>query len=208
MVKITCTSCGKQLQIDETKLPMKEVKFPCPQCKTNQFYDRSRAGDAAPAEPAEPAEPLPGAAPPAGDDDDDLYGKPKAILLGREIPAIRDAVKSLGLIPLAFTSAEEARDAYYRDHPKLVVIAPQQMTPPPLVDMAPLTSVSPTDRRRGFFVLVADNLKTLDGNAAFLYGVNLVVATKDVASFKRVYRDALDFHEKLYEHFSTVLTAK
>lgn len=200
MVKITCSSCAKQLQIDETKLPMKEVKFPCPHCKANQFYDRSKAAADVAAAPAA------GAAA-AIDDDDDYYGKPKAIMLGRDIPAVRDAVKSLGLVPLSFTSAEEARDAYYRDHPKLVVLVPQQMTPPPLAEVAPLTSVSPTDRRRGFYVLVADNLKTLDGNAAFLYGVNLVVATKDVGSFKKVCRDALDYHEKLYEHFNTV-TAK
>lgn len=201
MVKITCSSCGKQLQIDETKLPMKEVKFPCPHCKAHQFFDRTKSADEAAAVPV----PVP-AVPVDDDDDDDYYGKPKAILLGREIPAIRDAVKALGLVPLAFTSPEEARDAYYRDHPKLVVLTPQTMTPPPLAEMAPLTSVSPTDRRRGFFVLVADNLRTLDGNAAFLYGVNLVVATKDVGSFRKVYRDALDFHDKLYEHFNTVLS--
>ncbi|MBI2212868.1 MAG: hypothetical protein HYU52_04415 [Acidobacteria bacterium] len=201
MVKITCSSCAKQLQIDETKLPMKEVKFPCPHCKAPQVFDRTKPADAA------AVEPLPVSAP-VVDDDDDGYGKPKALMLGREIPAIRDAVKNMGLVPLAFASAEEARDAYYRDHPKLVVITPQQMTPPPLVDVAPLTSVSPTDRRRGFFILVADNLKTLDGNAAFLYGVNLVLATKDIGSFKKIVRDTLDFHEKLYEHFNTVREVK
>jgi len=208
MVKITCSSCGKQLSLDETKLPMKEVKFPCPHCKANQFFDRSKGGDAVPAEAAVAAAAAAVAPVVADDDDDDYYGKPKAILLGREVPAIRDAVKSLGLVPLAFTSADEAKEAYYRDHPKLVVLTPQTMSPPPLAEVAPLLSVSPTDRRRGFFVLVADNLKTLDGNAAFLYGVNLVLATKDVGSFKKVYRDAHDFHERLYEHFNTVLTTK
>jgi len=206
MVKITCSSCGKQLSLDETKLPMKEVKFPCPHCKANQFFDRSKGGDAASVEAPLAAAPVAPVA--ADDDDDDYYGKPKAILLGREVPAIRDAVKSLGLVPLSFTSADEARDAYYRDHPKLVVLTPQTMTPPPLAEVGSLLSVSPTDRRRGFFVLVADNLKTADGNAAFLYGVNLVLATKDVGSFKKIYRDAYDFHEKLYEHFNTVLTTK
>jgi predicted RNA-binding Zn-ribbon protein involved in translation (DUF1610 family) len=198
MVKITCTSCAKQLQIDETKLPMKEVKFPCPHCKSPQVFDRSKGAEA---DAASDAAPVPA---PVLDDDEDDYGKPKALLLGREIPAIRDAVRGMGLVPLAFASAEDARDAYYRDHPKIVVMAPQQMTPPPLVEVGPLTSVSPTDRRRGFFILVADNLKTLDGNAAFLYGVNLVLATKDVGSFKKIVRDTLDYHDKLYEHFNTV----
>ena len=73
---------------------------------------------------------------------------------------------------------------------------------------AEFASVSPTDRRRGFYVLVADNMKTGDGNAAFLYGVNLVIATKDVTSFKRIYREAHDYHDKLYEHFNTVREAK
>ena len=45
MVKITCNKCGKQLSIDETKLPMKEVKFPCPQCKADQFFDRTKMDD-------------------------------------------------------------------------------------------------------------------------------------------------------------------
>lgn len=202
MVKIACNSCGKQLQIDETKLPMKEVKFPCPHCKTNQFYDRSKvAGEAAAAD--EPA-----VAPALVDDDDDDYGKPKALLVGRDLPVLKDAARSLGLVPIYFASAEEARDAYYRDHPKIVILCPHQMTPPPLVEIGPLTSVSPTDRRRGFYVLIADNLKTADGNAAFLYGVNLVIATKDAGSFKKVYRDAHDFHEKLYEHFNTVRETK
>jgi hypothetical protein len=47
-------------------------------------------------------------------------------------------------------------------------------------------------------VLVADNLRTLDGNAAFLYGVNLVVATKDLPQFPQIYRDAHAYHERLY----------
>ena len=34
MIKIVCTSCQKPLSLDETKLPMKEVSFPCPVCKT------------------------------------------------------------------------------------------------------------------------------------------------------------------------------
>ena len=34
MIKITCTSCQKPLSLDESKLPMKEVSFPCPVCKT------------------------------------------------------------------------------------------------------------------------------------------------------------------------------
>jgi hypothetical protein len=57
-------------------------------------------------------------------------------------------------------------------------------------------------------VLVADNLRTLDGNAAFLYGVNLVVATKDLAQFPQIFRDAYAAHERLYASMNAVLREK
>src|SRR5436189_132474 len=51
MIKIVCTSCQKPLSLDETKLPMKEVSFPCPVCKTKLTVDR-RNLNAAPASAA------------------------------------------------------------------------------------------------------------------------------------------------------------
>src|SRR2546427_142553 len=101
MIKIVCTSCQKPLSLDETKLPMKEVTFPCPACKA-----------------------------------------------------------------------------------KLSV-----------------------DRRKSFFILVSENLRTLDGNAAFLYGVNLIVAQKDLGAFQQIYRDALGYHERLYSAMNSVAKA-
>ena len=70
-----------------------------------------------------------------------------------------------------------------------------------LAEMQPVTNLSAPDRRRGFFILVADGLKTMDGTAAFLYDVNLVVASKDLPSLRRIYRDAEEQHERLYSAF-------
>jgi hypothetical protein len=186
MVKITCNNCGKQLSIDESKLPMKEVKFPCPQCKADQYFDRSKM------------DPVEAAAPPVAEE----FGMPQALLVGKEIPGIRDQVKAIGMGLMVTPTAEAGRDFYYREYPRLVILVPDPITPPPLQDMAPMLSVSPVDRRKGFFVLVADNLRTLDGNAAFLYNVSLVVATKDVPQFQKIHADAYRFHEKLYLHLS------
>ena len=83
-----------------------------------------------------------------------------------------------------------------------MILSPTKMTPPPLEEMGPILAVSPIDRRKGFFVLVAENLRTLDGNAAFLYNVSLVVATKDVPQFAKIYGEGHKFHEKLFESFS------
>ena len=60
MIKIVCTSCQKPLSLDETKLPMKEVSFPCPVCKVKLTVDRRNLemanAAAAPAAEVHPAE--------------------------------------------------------------------------------------------------------------------------------------------------------
>ena len=53
MIKIVCTSCQKPLSLDETKLPMKEVSFPCPVCKTKLSVDRRTLENPAAATPAD-----------------------------------------------------------------------------------------------------------------------------------------------------------
>ena len=209
MIKITCESCHKPLSIDETKLPMQRVSFPCPSCKAKLSIDRRdyEAG----------AAPAPAAAAPSSfdashsdpvndasaDDDMDHLGD-KALIVGADHPAIRQAAKAIGLQPMHFASVESARDYYVREFPTLVFLNPAQIAPPPLNDFAAILSLTPSDRRRGFFVLVAENLRTFDGNAAFLYGVNLILATKDLASFPQIYRDANHYHQRLYANFAAI----
>ena len=175
MIKIVCTNCSKPLSLDETKLPPnKEVVFPCPVCKTKLTVDRRNLE----------AEAAAAAAPPAHDshheghtDDDDGFGA-KALVVGNDLPALRQAAKLIGFLPV-------------------YMAAPQQ-------DFAPIISLMPVDRRKSFFILVADNLRTLDGNAAFLYGVNLIVAVKDLPQFPQIYKDAHTYHERLYAAVSSV----
>lgn len=202
MIKIVCTSCQKPLSLDETKLPMKEVAFPCPVCKTKLTVDRrTLGGEGAP--PAAPAA-TPSTPPPEPDDDDDGFGS-RAIIVGADNPALRQAAKLIGFLPQYFPTAEQAREFYMQEYPQVVMIHPQQMTPPPLEAMQPIISLTAADRRKSFFILFADNLRTLDGNAAFLYGVNLIVAPKDLPQFPQIYRDAFGYHERLYASMNAVL---
>ena len=203
MIKIVCTSCQKPLSLDETKLPMKEVTFPCPVCKTKLTVDRRNlpGGDAPPQSEQAVAE-----MPDASHPDDEGFGA-KAALVGADSPAIRQALKLIGFMPLYFASAPAARDFFNQEAPQVIFIYPVQMTPPPLQDFSPIVSLMPADRRKTFMVLVADNLRTLDGNAAFLYGVNLVVATKDLPQFPQIYRDAHGYHERLYAQMNAATTA-
>jgi len=205
MIKITCTSCNKPLSIDETKLPMKEVSFPCPLCKTKLTLDRRNlaAADAPAAEAASPAgSDQPAPLPPEEEEDNSLDRR--ALLVGADSDAIRAAVRAIGYAPIYRATAAEAREYYVQEFPELVVLSPTKPSPPPLEEMIPITSVMPIDRRKGFFMLVGDNLRTLDGNAAFLYQVNVVVATKDLGAMSRVFHDAWTYHRRLYQPMRAV----
>lgn len=207
MIKITCTSCQKPLSLDETKLPMKEVSFPCPVCKTKLLVDRRTLGNGASAQPASPA-----AAPVSQqepeddvvDDHENEFGS-KAFIVGNDHPALRQAAKLVGYLPVHYASAEQARDRYMQELPQVIILNPPQMTPPPLEGMQPIISLTPSDRRKSFFILVSENLRSLDGNAAFLYGVNLVVAQKDLGAFPQIFKEAHLFHERLYASMNAAL---
>lgn len=200
MIKIVCTSCQKPLSLDETKLPMKEVTFPCPACKTKLAVDRRKLEGGA--VDAAPQLDVAGAAV----DDDDGYGA-KVLLVGNDHPGLRQAAKVIGYGVTALPTPQQARDYYMQEFPPVVMLNPAQLTPPPLESMQPIISLTPVDRRKSFFILFSDNLRTLDGNAAFLYGVNLVVAPKDLGSFAQIYRDAYAYHERLYAPLTSVLKA-
>jgi hypothetical protein len=206
MIRITCTNCQKPLSIDETKLPMKEVSFPCPVCKAKLTIDRSRleAEGAAPSVAAPAAEPQPGAHPADDDDHANDYGS-KALIIGNDHPAIRQAAKLVGFLPVHHPDAARGREFFNHELPQLVFLVPPQITAPPLESMAAITSVIPSERRKTYYVLIADNLRTLDGNAAFLYGVDLVVATKDLGQFPQIFREAKTAHDRLYASMHAVL---
>lgn len=202
MIKIACTSCQKPLSLDETKLPMKEVSFPCPVCKEKIIVDRRKLTGATPA-PAAAVAPDAGAAD-VSDNHDDEFGA-KAFIVGSDNPAIRQAAKLIGFLPIHFPTAEQARERFLQEPPQVVFLTPPQVTAPPLEAMQPIIGVLPADRRKSFFILVADNLRTLDGNAAFLYGVNLVIASKDLGTFTQIYKDAHSYHDRLYANMTSIL---
>jgi hypothetical protein len=187
MVRLTCPSCSKALSIDEAKLPMRQVNFPCPSCGAAVRFDR-RSVDAQASAP-DPSGLL------SGEEDGE-----RAVVIGPEAAPLREALQKSGFHPQFAPDLAAARELLAREHPRLVVLAPGRLPPPPLQEMAPLLSMPPADRRRAFFVLTGEGVRTFDGNAAFLYGVDLVVAARDVANFPAIYREADEQHRKLYQH--------
>src|SRR5689334_9969969 len=121
MIKIICTSCQKPLSLDESKLPMKEVSFPCPVCKAKLIVDRRKlTGEQPVPAPTSAAAEAP-AAGEAAEDNDDEFGA-KAYIVGNDSPAIRQAAKLIGFMPVLFATAEQARDRFLQDPPQVVFI--------------------------------------------------------------------------------------
>jgi len=202
MIKIVCAACNKPLSLDETKLPPKEVSFPCPVCKAKLTVDRRNLEGAGAVQQPAPHEALP--AHEEQHHEEEGFGT-KALIVGNDHPALRQAAKLIGCIPITMQTAQQAREYFVQEFPPVVMLNPPQVTPPPLESMQPIVSLAPADRRKAFFILFSDGLRTLDGNAAFLYGVNLVVAPKDLGAFQQIYREAYAYHERLYASMTSVL---
>lgn len=184
-IRITCTNCQKSIPLDAAKLPPRVVTFPCPACQTKLTVDGRNPEAPAAAEEPETA------------DHQNEFGE-KALIVGADDAVLRHAAKLIGFLPVHHAEAVKAREFFLQEFPRVVLIHPAQTSAPPLEAMGPIISLMPSDRRKSFFILVADGLRTLDGNAAFLYGVNLVIAPKDLAQFPQIYRDARDAHERFY----------
>jgi hypothetical protein len=186
MVTITCGACRKPISLDPAKIPPRPVSFPCPACKAPVPVDGRTLAAAAP----EP--------PPAPEPDEFA---PKALIVGQDDPALRHAAQVLGFQAVHFPTVEACRDFFLQEHPPVVFLNPGQLTRPPLAEIQPLTSVGPVDRRKGFFILLGDGLKTMDGTVAFLYDVDLVITYRDLPSLHRIYREAKEHHQHLYQSF-------
>jgi zinc-ribbon domain len=189
-MKITCTSCQKVLSLDETKLPMKPVLVPCPVCATKLPVDRRNL------EMAGAAAAVTDTSAPQHEEDEGFGAK--ALIVGNDHSALRQAAKLIGFMPVVIAAPQQARDYFMQEYPPVVMLNPAQVTAPPLAEFSPIIALTPGDRRKAFFILFSDNLRTLDGNAAFLYGVNLVVSPKDLGAFQQIYREAFGYHERLY----------
>jgi hypothetical protein len=138
------------------------------------------------AAPAEPVASDSDEGPEEHDNHEDDFGS-KAFIVGNDHPALRQAAKLTGFLPVHYPTAEQARERYMQEPPQLVIINPPQLTPPPLESMQPIISLTPGDRRKSFFILVAP---------------------KDLGNFPQIYKEAHTFHERLYASMTATLKAQ
>ncbi len=212
-MRVTCQHCGKGLNIPDDKAPPGSFQLTCPACKKRFVVVADRVAGAADRDP-EPA-PVPDAPVPA-----DVGGMPKLRRMDRELlssivpeafivdlgqsplPSLATDLERLGMEDVRhFTSLEEALEVLSDTGAGILVIRMDKASAPPCEPLAPLEGLSYAERRRTFVVLVADNVKSLDGQVAFFLQVNCLINVRDASRFGALVRRALLHDLRLYRYW-------
>ncbi len=222
-LRVTCQSCQRVTVVDSDKVPDQPVSYRCPGCQARVVLDKRKllAGnvDTAPA----PTGAAPATAPPPPTQDERITGSllvaPDSLLEmalppGETIPPgflvagdrktgllLRHALEPYECVLEPFADADAARERALQDPPPLLVYVAEAVTKPPYAPLEPLVSLPPRERRQIFAVLVASNVKTLDGNLAFLYQVNLLLNRQHVSQAAGILYAALRYHQRLYRPY-------
>lgn len=215
-VVISCQHCSRKISIPAAKLPKQVSSLSCPGCKGKIVVD--------PAEvrlqnsPPEPATETPatnvdsrsGGAGSIGSEPPPEATLPSGVIIGSNpsvIQKIRKVVKPYGCELDVLPDAESVRESVQGNVPPLIFCVADKIGSPPAEMIAPITTMAPAERRRTVVVLIAENLATLNAGIAFLYLVNVTVATKDIERIPAIAHSALGFHNRLYQSFFSALDA-
>ena len=210
-VKVTCPHCERSMGLDAEKIPDRPVSYKCPGCQGRIVVDKQKLLSGGGGPPPDPPESRDAVSPsPEPLDLPPGTTLPHGLLVAREA-ALADEIRQC-LEPYEsrlelLESAEIARGRVLVEPPPLVVYGTGSVEKPPLDELAPLAGLPPRERREVFLVLVANNVKTLDGNLAFLFGVDLLVNRKDLDRLPSALWDALRYHHRLYRSFRGALEA-
>jgi len=220
---ITCTHCSRQLTLADDKIPAGPFALTCPLCK-NRFSVDPTSGPAepspgpqppAPEPPPEPSAPQP---PPASAEEfdplpalhptdqrllDSLY--PAAVianLTAGPTHPLEAALRFLGMREIQhFQNLADAVEMIAESEIAILLIRVERAPAPPCPPLEALYRTPLDVRRRTFVVLVADNVRTLDGQVAFFLQVNCLISSQDLAGLPRHLRRAMLFHLRLYRHW-------
>lgn len=127
---------------------------------------------------------------------DGLYPVAAVVALGAAAPQpFETALRHLGMKEVYHFSdlASAAEDLLENDFSILVILL-DRATAPPCEPLKPLYELPLSKRRDTFVILVADNVRSLDGQTAFYLQLNCLVATQEIARFPLHVQRALLFH--------------
>ncbi len=213
-MRVTCQHCGKALSISDDKAPPRPFQLTCPGCQQRFVVaadrvaaDRVETESDPPAAPEAPAPAESAELPKLRRADRELLASmvPEAFIvdLGQSpLSSLAGDLERLGMESVRhFTSLEEALEVLADTGAGILVIRMDRASAPPCEPLEPLESLGYAERRRIFVVLVADNVKSLDGQVAFFLQVNCLVNSRDAPRFGNLVRRALLHDLRLYRHW-------
>jgi len=227
---VPCPHCSQPSKIDTDRLPDQPVSYACPHCKQKVNVDKRQLLQQVPAatqpasqpaaQPQTQAATQPAAARetpveaiplPSTKLAEDRFNRlaadarfPSGIIVGDDADAVEEIRSNLATVGCQLTTVESAEIARYmmvNDGCDLCIVVASGQTASPHVLMAPLLGLPEDVRRQTYLVLVADNVKTLDGTAAFMYQVNAVLCRQDTEQIAAALHGGIDYHERLYRPY-------
>lgn len=222
---ITCTSCQKALSLADDKVPSRPFVLTCPSCQHRQQIDPSTQLDMASLPLADEGE--------GGAEEVEIDAGPDGFI---PLPNLRrqDAALLERLAPESFVVNLSSQPAYQltaglrligsqnvqhftdlasackamkETEVGVLVVVMDKASAPPCPPLAPLHQLPIDVRRRTYVVLMADNVRSLDGQVAFYLQVNCLVNSQDMIRFPVYLRRGLLYHQRLYRAWSEEIEA-
>jgi len=192
MILLNCPNCNKTINFDPIKYPPQILSISCPSCKNKISYDNRKKESLIPI-PQDLLKNMPL-----------LKDKSSIIIAENEnyLKILKEGVEEIGFfVKKIFKTVEEAALFINQELPFLILIQVENLPPPPFKSLEPIFLLNPNTRRNIFVCIMAPNVKTLDGNSAFLYQVNLLISTNDISSFHHHIVSSIIFEYNLKAHF-------
>lgn len=208
-MRVDCEHCGKALQVPDDKVPDGAFTLTCPGCREKIRVD-----------------PAPETATSAHDVEHDgelrsLRGhevelldslSPVAFVAhleggeGGDHSALNAQLKTLGMKEIRhFGDLAQACERAEEAEAGILLVRMTKAPAPPCEPLEPIYKLPFKARRRTFVALVADNVRTLDGQVAFYLQVNCLVHGSELPRLAVPLRRALLHDLRLYRHWWTTI---
>lgn len=200
---ITCTHCSRQLNLADEKVPNRAFALTCPGCKGRIEVDPTK--DSADAEPEilPDFDPLPPLRPVDKTLLSALY--PVAVLANLTENPSDTVITGLKLIGMQevqeFKDLDAVVDLMADSEVAVLLIWMDKAQAPPCEPLSPIHRLPLSRRRRTFVALMAENVRSLDGQVAFYLQVNCLLASGELRPFPRDLQRALVHHLRLYQYW-------
>lgn len=195
-MEINCSNCGKLIIFDHSKYPPQILSISCPSCKNKISYDNRIKEDLVPI-PSDLLKSLP-----------PLKEKSAIIIYEKEnyLGIIKKGIEALGFnLKRSFKISEDPSNFILNELPSLIIYQVENLPPPPFKGLEPVLLIPINLRRHIFVAVISSNVKSLDGNSAFLYQVNLLISTKDIELFHHHIANALIYEYNLKANFKKIV---